>query len=110
MTLQEEVPGTNIRVFVAGQRVLPCEVRTESLDFRDDQDPVIVKHDLPADVTEWCLKAARALDLLWTGIDLRRTPEGKYVFLEANPSPMFMGFESRCGLPLTDALAALLME
>ena len=53
---------------------------------------------------------ARALDLLWTGIDLRRTPEGRYVFLEANPSPMFLGFESRSGLPLTAALADLLTE
>jgi glutathione synthase/RimK-type ligase-like ATP-grasp enzyme len=110
VTIQEEVPGTNIRVFVAGERVLACEVRTESLDFRDDQGAQITKHDLPADVAEWCLKVARVLDLLWTGIDLRLTPEGRYVFLEANPSPMFMGFESRCGLPLTSALTALLTD
>ena len=44
------------------------------------------------------------------GIDLRLTPEGRYVFLEANPSPMFLGFEARAGLPLTDALVALLLE
>jgi hypothetical protein len=110
VTLQEEVPGTNVRVFVAGERVLACEVRTGSLDFREDQDPHIERHELPADVAGWCLRAARALALLWTGIDLRLTPEGRYVFLEANPSPMFMGFESRCGLPLTDSLTALLTE
>jgi hypothetical protein len=110
VTLQEEVAGTNIRVFVAGERVLACEVRTEALDFRDDQDPQITPHDLPADVAAWCLKAARVLDLLWTGIDLRLTPDGRYVFLEANPSPMFLGFEARSGLPLTEALAALLTE
>src|SRR5579885_1596885 len=110
VTLQEEVPGTNIRVFVAGERVLACEVRTEALDFRDDQDPVIVPHELPTDVAAWCLTAARALELLWTGIDLRRAPEGRYVFLEANPSPMFLGFEARCGLPLTESLLRLLTE
>jgi glutathione synthase/RimK-type ligase-like ATP-grasp enzyme len=110
VTIQEEVPGTNIRVFVAGERVLACEVRTEALDFRDDSDPVIVPHDLPAEVADWCLRAARLLELLWTGIDLRRTPEGRYVFLEANPSPMFLGFQSRCGLPLCESLAALLLE
>jgi hypothetical protein len=110
VTIQEEVPGTNIRVFVAGERVLACEVRTESLDFRDDGDPQIVSHDLPADVAAWCLRAARALELLWTGIDLRLTPQGRYVFLEANPSPMFMGFEARSGLPLTASLAALLTD
>ena len=110
VTVQEEVPGTNIRVFVIGERVLACEICTEALDFRDDGDPRIVPHDLPADVAGWCMRAARELDLLWTGIDLRLTPEGRYVFLEANPSPMFMGFESRSGLPLTEALATLLTE
>ena len=46
---------------------------------------------------------------MWTGIDLRLTPEGRYVFLEANPSPMFLGFERQTGLPITDNLAALLV-
>lgn len=110
VTLQEEIIGTNIRVFVAGQRALACEVKTDALDFRDDQEPQITKHELPAEVAEWSLRIARTLDLLWTGIDFRLTPEGRYYFLEANPSPMFMGFESRCGLPLTDALATLLTE
>lgn len=110
VTLQEEIPGTNIRVFVAGERVLACDVQTAALDFRDDQDPRIVQHELPAEVASWCLKVARTLDLLWTGIDLRLTPEGKYVFLEANPSPMFIGFETRCGLPLTESLLKLLCE
>jgi hypothetical protein len=110
VTVQEEVPGTNVRAFVAGERVLACEVRSGSLDFRDDDNPHIVPHDLPDDVAAWCLRAARALELLWTGIDLRLAPEGRYVFLEANPSPMFMGFESRSGLPLTSSLAALLTE
>src|SRR5262245_47361773 len=50
VTLQEEVPGTNIRVFVAGQRLLACEVRVETLDFRDTSDPQILPHTLPAEV------------------------------------------------------------
>jgi hypothetical protein len=110
VTIQEEVPGTNVRVFVAGQRVLACEIHTEHVDFRDDPDPRITSCVLPADVTAWCVAAARALQLLWTGIDLRRTPDGRHVFLEANPSPMFLGFEARSKLPLTDALAALLEQ
>jgi glutathione synthase/RimK-type ligase-like ATP-grasp enzyme len=110
VTLQEEVPGSNVRVFVAGQRVLACELLTDAIDYRDDQEARIVPHPLPADVEARCLTIARTLDLLWTGIDFRRTPEGEYVFLEANPSPMFMGFESRSGLPLTESLAALLTE
>jgi hypothetical protein len=109
VTLQEEVGGTNVRVFVAGERVLACEVRSEHLDYRDSADPIIVAHDLPGDVARLCREVAADLELLWTGIDLRLTPEGRYVFLEANPSPMFLGFESRSGVPLTDALTDLLL-
>jgi glutathione synthase/RimK-type ligase-like ATP-grasp enzyme len=110
VTIQEEVLGTNVRVFIAGERVLACEIPSESIDFRDDANPVVLPHDLPAEIGEQCLLVARTLELLWTGIDLRRTEEGRYLFLEANPSPMFQGFESRCGLPLTESLAALLTE
>lgn len=109
VTLQEEVPGTNVRAFVAGERVLAAEVNTEAVDFRDDPEPRIAAHALPAAVAEGCRRVARALELVWTGIDWRRTPEGRYVFLEANPSPMFLGFEARSGLPLTASLADLLL-
>ena len=37
------------------------------------------------------------------------TPDGRYVFLEANPSPMFMRFELDTGPPLTESLGALLI-
>ena len=110
VTIQEEVPGTDVRVFVAGQRVLACEIQTEHVDFRADPNPRITACTLPAEVTAWCLSAARALRLSWSGMDWRRSASGRYTFLEANPSPMFLGFEERTGLPLTDALAELLLE
>jgi glutathione synthase/RimK-type ligase-like ATP-grasp enzyme len=110
VTIQEEVPGTDVRVFVAGSRVLACEIRTEVLDFRNDPGAEIVAIDVPSEVAATCCQIAAALDLVWTGIDLRRTPEDQYVFLEANPSPMFLGFERRSGLPLTESLAELLLQ
>ena len=110
VTLQEEIPGTNIRVFVAGERVLGCEIRSAELDFRDDPNQQVIPHSVPPEVETMCLRIARALELLWTGIDLRLTPEGNYIFLEANPSPMFLGFERQAGLPLTESLANLLLE
>lgn len=109
VTLQEEVPGENVRVFVAGDRVLACRILTGELDYRDDPEPRIEAIELPSQVAADCREIARLLDLLWTGIDFRRTPDGRYVFLEANPSPMFLGFEHHTGLPLTDSLAALLL-
>lgn len=109
VTIQAEIAGTNIRVFVAGEQVMACEIQSSFLDFRDDPDPCIVPHSLPRNIQQDCLRIAQLLDLLWTGIDFRLNPEGQYIFLEANPSPMFLGFESRTGLPLTQALIDLLL-
>jgi glutathione synthase/RimK-type ligase-like ATP-grasp enzyme len=110
VSIQEEIPGTNVRAFVAGARVLACEIATAAVDFRDDEAQRITPHKLASDQEEMCRAVARTLGLVWTGIDFRLTRDGRYVFLEANPSPMFMGFEELSGLPLTDALATLLLE
>jgi glutathione synthase/RimK-type ligase-like ATP-grasp enzyme len=109
VSIQEEIPGTNVRVFVIGERVLACEIATNAVDFRDDSAQRIVPHDLPAAAVAMSRTIARALGLVWTGIDFRLTPDGRYVFLEANPSPMFIGFEHYSGLPLTEALGDLLI-
>ena len=109
ITVQAEVPGTNIRVFVAGDRVLACEVRTPALDYRADAEPELLVHQLPPEIAAMSRQIARELSLLWTGIDFRLTPDERYVFLEANPSPMFLGFEEATGLPLTECLTELLV-
>lgn len=108
VTLQEEIQGTDVRVFVAGDRVLACEMQTDALDFRDDLYARIVPIELPDEIRTQALAVAKALHLVWTGIDFRRTPKGRWIFFEANPSPMFLGFEQRTGLPLTEALLDLL--
>ncbi len=108
ITLQQEIPGTNIRVFVAGSRVLACEIATPELDFRDDPAARLFPHTLPHPMETQCRAIAHALDLRWTGMDFRLSPQGEYYFLEANPSPMFLGFERATHLPLTDSLIEVL--
>jgi len=110
VTIQAKIDGTDIRVFVAGERVHACSIHTDAVDFRDDPAALIKPHALPVELEEKTIRIARTLDLVWTGIDLKLTADGQYVFLEANPSPMFMGFESRSGLPLTNALTSLLVQ
>jgi hypothetical protein len=109
VTIQQQIPGTDVRVFLAGERALACELLSDALDFRDDDDPEIRACELAPGIVADCRQIAKALDLLWTGIDLRRTPAGDYFYFEANPSPMFLGFETRCGLPITEALVDLLL-
>jgi glutathione synthase/RimK-type ligase-like ATP-grasp enzyme len=108
ITVQEEITGTNVRVFVAGSQVHACEIRTDQLDYRDDSRADLVPLVLPPELADRCQRIAERLDLLWTGIDFIRRPDGEWVFLEANPSPMFLGFERDAGLPLTASLISLL--
>jgi glutathione synthase/RimK-type ligase-like ATP-grasp enzyme len=53
---------------------------------------------------------AKAFFLEWTAIDWRLKPNGEYVFLEANPSPMFLHFERQTGFPITQELVKLLIR
>lgn len=109
ITLQEYIAGTNIRSYVIADSVYSAEIRSDSIDFREDYQAQLIPMELPAKVKQQCLAIAKALYLQWTAIDWRKTPEGEYVFLEANPSPMFIHFEDQTSFPITEKLVNLLM-
>jgi hypothetical protein len=44
------------------------------------------------------------LGLVYGAIDMRLTPDGRYVFLEVNPSGLWLFVEEPTGLPITDAV------
>ena len=50
------------------------------------------------------------LGLVYGAIDMRRTPEGRHVFLEVNPAGQWLFVERFSGQPITAALASLLAE
>jgi glutathione synthase/RimK-type ligase-like ATP-grasp enzyme len=54
------------------------------------------------------LQLAQRLELPLAGIDLRRTPDGRHVCFEVNPSPAFSFYEQRTGLPIAAAIARYL--
>ena len=105
---QEMIEGVDVRVFVIGNEIFPAEIRATTLDFRDDKDAKIVPVELPEKVKQDCLKIMPLLDLNYSGIDIRRTSQGEYVFIEANPAPMFIHFEQQSGYPISDTLIKLL--
>lgn len=110
VTLQEYVPGTNIRSYVIGQSVFSAEIRSQSLDFRLDNTAELIPVELPKNIQQQCRDIAKALYLEWTAIDWRYNHDGEYIFLEANPSPMFLHFEKQTGFPITQELVNLLMR
>jgi glutathione synthase/RimK-type ligase-like ATP-grasp enzyme len=106
---QEEVPGRNIRVYVVGDRVVASyEIVSEELDYRGAETAVL-QTALTDEEAQASLRAACACGMTFTGIDIRRRPEGDIAVLECNPSPMFSGIETMTGdAPVSRALAQLL--
>jgi glutathione synthase/RimK-type ligase-like ATP-grasp enzyme len=110
ITLQEYVPGTNIRSYVVGGSVFSAEIRSESIDFRTDRQASLIPLEVPEAIAQQSVEITHAFGMEWTAIDWRRTPDGTYVFLEANFSPMFLHFEQQTQFPITDALVDLLKQ
>jgi glutathione synthase/RimK-type ligase-like ATP-grasp enzyme len=110
--LQELIPGIDIRVHTVGDRVFASEIVADRLDYRylqrEGGTRTIRAMELPQEVQERCLKLAKSLGLVMSGIDLRRTPEGEYYCFEVNTSPAFMFYENHTGQRIGDALADLL--
>ena len=110
ITLQEYIPGTNIRTYVIGNSIYSAEIRSNFLDFREDPIAKLIPIELPEAIKQQCQAIAKALMLEWTAIDWRLKPTGEYIFLEANPSPMFLHFEQQTGFGITPRLVKLLLN
>jgi len=110
VTIQEYIPGTNIRSYVIAGSVYSAEIRSDALDFREDLAAELIPVELPESIQQQCIAITNALMLEWTAIDWRFNPQGEYVFLEANPSPMFLHFERQTNFPITQQLVRLLMR
>jgi glutathione synthase/RimK-type ligase-like ATP-grasp enzyme len=80
------------------------------LDFRFNGELKWERHELPMQVQDDLRQLMRRLGLEYGAIDLRLTPQGKYVFLEINPAGQFLWIEMATGMKIADALAARLTE
>jgi glutathione synthase/RimK-type ligase-like ATP-grasp enzyme len=109
---QELVPGDDVRVHTVGERLFGSRVTSEAIDYRygarEGHEVMMEPIEVPAAVGEACVRLARRMDLLLTGIDLKRTPGGDYYCFEVNPSPGFLYYEQHTRQPISAALADLL--
>lgn len=110
MTFQRWIAGMDIRSFVIGGRVLSAKIGSAADDYRLDTSAMAVKTKLPKAIEALSIRLCREFGMKWCAIDWRKTPEGDYVFLEANPCPMFYRFELDTGLPITEALVETMVE
>lgn len=113
---QEEVPrSVEARVTVVGQRVFAAAIQAADpagpVDWRDPSCDLSYRpHELPREVVERCLGLTRELGLSFATLDLIETPAGEHVFLDFNPFGNWLHVESRTGLPITAAVADLLLK
>ncbi|MGV3526086.1 MAG: ATP-grasp domain-containing protein [Candidatus Sericytochromatia bacterium] len=113
---QERIVGTAVRVTaVDGQLVSCVRIPSESLDYRDNAayesgQQVYEPTELPSEIAQRCQHYLREAGLLLAGIDLIATPDGRYVFLEANSSPMYLEIERRTRHPITFEICTALLK
>jgi hypothetical protein len=105
-----------LRVTVVGRRAFAAEIRSQGShrtrhDWRhyDFYGTQYAPHDLPPDVEGRCVRLVERLGLTYGAIDMIVTPDGRYVFLEINPSGQYLWIEAATGLPISDAVCDLLV-
>jgi MvdD family ATP-grasp ribosomal peptide maturase len=117
-TFQELLPKSlEIRVTVVGQRVLSASVDSQvsaraAHDWRRDGLRMIQDwrpYQLPHEVEEKVLRLMDYFSLNYGAIDIILTPDGRHVFLELNPCGEFFWLEHAPGLPISDAIADVLL-
>lgn len=110
---QEFIPGVDLRVTVIGDAVFAAEIDARKTRYPVDMRMVVGESEvraaqLPPAVSRALLKLQKRLQLAYGAIDLRRTAEGDYYFLEVNPAGQWQFAEERAGLPITEAMAGYL--
>jgi hypothetical protein len=106
---QERIRGDDLRVYVLdGDVIAAGRIVTTAIDYRGNEDDVV---GITADdeLAELSCRVAETLDLVFTGIDVKRSAGGELTVIDANPSPMFLGFERRMGQPIGEPLVARLV-
>lgn len=105
----------DLRITVVGRDIFASAIYSQEteykVDFRMTMDSAKVEaFELPDHILENLQVFMKRLGLVYGAIDMRRTTEGEYVFLEINPSGQWLFIEERTGLPITDAVVTYMLE
>lgn len=118
MTFQEQVSKVvELRVTVVGERVLAAAIDSQASarathDWRRDGVQLVnawQPYELPRETEEKLLRLMDHFELNYGAADFIVTPEGRHVFLEVNPSGEFFWLEKCPGLPISNAIADVLL-
>ncbi len=112
---QAFVEGTNLRVHVIGDEIHATAVATQATDYRyatqQSGGPAELREvELSEELAAMCRNLTRALGLVFSGIDLKVTPEDEVFCFEVNPCPAFSYYERNTGQPISASVARCLLR
>ncbi|MCK6463019.1 MAG: hypothetical protein L6Q29_04380 [Candidatus Pacebacteria bacterium] len=108
-----------LRITVIRDKVFACEIHSQDNEktLEDWRKHVFLKDELPhnpcelpAEIESMCVLLVRKLGLYFGAIDMILTPDDKYVFLEVNPNGQWGWIEELTKMPISSAMADLLMS
>jgi len=117
-TFQESLSKSlEIRVTIVGHSVMSAAVDSQVSeravhDWRRDGLKMIrdwQPYQLPVEVEQKLLRLMDHFGLNYGAIDVILTPDNRHVFLELNPSGEFFWLERSPGLPISEAIAGVLL-
>lgn len=118
MTFQEHVAKEQeLRVTVVGKKVMGAAIDSQrrahtAIDWRRDGMGLIdqwTPYTLPPEVERKLLALTAEFGLNYAACDFILTPDGRHVFLEINAVGEFFWLETSPGLPISEAIADLLL-
>ncbi len=115
LIFQEFVEGVDLRIIVVGQRIFTVQIDARQTRYPIDMRMVIGESttsavELPKRVVDQIHNLMEVLGLQYGAIDMKLTDSGEYLFLEVNPAGQWLFVERLTGLPITAAMADLLIE
>ncbi|EGJ32444.1 MAG: MvdD family ATP-grasp ribosomal peptide maturase [Moorea sp. SIO3B2] len=119
MTFQEHLPkALELRTKIVGKQVFTASIDSQQFpgaryDWRRrgvDSLNAWQPYQLPQDLEEKLLKLMDYFGLNYGAIDIILTPDGRHVFLEVNPVGEFFWLELCPGLPISQAIADVLLN
>ena len=104
-----------LRVTVIGNRVLTASINSQEVaealhDWRRAPPGTLCfrPYNLPTSLSDKCIELVATLGLTFSTIDMVKTPDGNYVFLELNPNGQWGWLEDPTGDPYTATIATML--
>lgn len=113
MIFQERITKVfDLRVTVIGEQVFGCKIVSKDLDWRLSQskaDTIYTPFTLENSFAQKCIEMTRYLGLNFGAFDFVKSIEEEIFFLEVNPNGQWGFIEEKTGLPLSKAMAELLV-